>query len=776
MKLIKNILGLGLLFVFGFVLISCVSPSEEIIEEFTVTWKDDNGDILETDTNVLSGTLPTYNSEIPTKESNEDHYDYVFKGWTPEITKVTKDITYTAVYDKVFDTYTITWLDSDNKILNKAQVEHGTIPSFSLPEDTVEWEYTSWDKEVVAATSDTTYIAVRVIQVYKVTWKDADGTVLKEEDVTYNNLPAFDLPLDTKQWKYLSWDQEITLTTKDITYQAVRELQKYKITYLDSDDTVFKTETLEYGKVPNVSLPKDTVEWKYTNWDKEFIAVTDDTTYKAVRQLQEYQISFDSNGGSKVETITGLYGEMIQKPTNPIKEEHGFMAWFQDLELTNEIKWPVELKGDLKLYAAWRTTVPLTDYLKNLLSNYAVNPLSFIPESMKPGFNLADPNKISNDYLNFTNISNIDLTGYGEQWNLVLENINESQRFFKVLTTIEAVVGTSITLFNNYIDSNPEDSNNYNAKHGIYSISIKFENNVISYKLSFGGSDSTTTEISMYQNINSPEKEVRIQLSPANALKYIVSEDKYEFGIRYLGLRRAYIKMEKDSNGHLYGEIFEYLGLDDKFQKSSSLQFYSDDTYVSVVGNKAASMIGFTGYINELYDFNSGKMLGYEVRETLKGITYNTLWFDLTNFTGLNNIKVTKSNETGEETNSNNVYLNNSSTVFETTRFGGLGLKTLSRRYDIELRSRYVFVKENDEIIKKEIKVPMLFIQQEKLDDLVTDVKKQNTYLTNFTYNVPSKVEDKIIADYETLIDIFIEQKDSFSSDDILDFIGSALR
>ena len=74
---------------------------------YTVTWVNYDGTVLETDGNVEYNSTPHYNGATPERAA-ETGYAYEFKGWTPEISPVTGDVTYTAEYTATKDlTYTI---------------------------------------------------------------------------------------------------------------------------------------------------------------------------------------------------------------------------------------------------------------------------------------------------------------------------------------------------------------------------------------------------------------------------------------------------------------------------------------------------------------------------------------------------------------------------------------------------------------------------------------------------------------------------------------------
>ena len=78
---------------------------------YTVTWKNYDGSVLETDTGVTHGATPTYNGATPEKPEDEN-FTYTFDGWSPAVCAVTDNAEYTAQFTaiskRVEPSYTIT--------------------------------------------------------------------------------------------------------------------------------------------------------------------------------------------------------------------------------------------------------------------------------------------------------------------------------------------------------------------------------------------------------------------------------------------------------------------------------------------------------------------------------------------------------------------------------------------------------------------------------------------------------------------------------------------
>lgn len=77
---------------------------------YTITWKNSDGSVLETDENVGLNVVPQYNGATPVRP--EDGENYTFAGWETTVVAATEDAEYVAKYiakDKVVDgeTYTV---------------------------------------------------------------------------------------------------------------------------------------------------------------------------------------------------------------------------------------------------------------------------------------------------------------------------------------------------------------------------------------------------------------------------------------------------------------------------------------------------------------------------------------------------------------------------------------------------------------------------------------------------------------------------------------------
>lgn len=85
-----------------------------------------------------------------------------------------------------------------------------------------------------------------------------------------------------------------------------------------------------------------------TNWSG-----TKDYTFYAQWNINQYTMSFNSNGGSSVSDITQDYLSNVTEPTNPTRTGYNFGGWYSDSELTNLYTFGTMPASDTTLYAKW---------------------------------------------------------------------------------------------------------------------------------------------------------------------------------------------------------------------------------------------------------------------------------------------------------------------------------------------------------------------------------------------------------------------------------------
>ncbi|MBO5286689.1 MAG: InlB B-repeat-containing protein [Clostridia bacterium] len=230
--------------------------------KYTVIWK--NGDsVLETDTEVSQGTIPTYDGAEPTKASDAQ-YSYVFAGWSPEIVEANGDITYTAVFTSVINKYTVTWKNGDNILETDENVEYGVMPVYNgaEPQKAADKQYiyvfSGWSPVVSEVIGNVTYEAqfASAPNSYTIVWKNGDAELEIDEDVAYGSTPSYDGATPTKtttaQYTYTfsGWTPQISSVTESVTYQAqfTETLRSYTVTFYSEDGlTILDTVTVEYG-------------------------------------------------------------------------------------------------------------------------------------------------------------------------------------------------------------------------------------------------------------------------------------------------------------------------------------------------------------------------------------------------------------------------------------------------------------------------------------------------------------------------------------------------
>lgn len=261
----------------------------------------------------------TYNEKVsnrknPVKES-DGYNTYTFLGWRRSdgtmITDisaetVTKNQTYTEIYQETAIPYTVTWIvDGAETVETYYYKDVLRIPANPVKAATPEFTYTfeGWVKndaaEIVSDMSaekvlaNVTYTAKfsAVTNEYTVLFYNDNGTPLGSSKVKYGTSaiapknPVKDMTAESV-YTFEKWDKDFSYVTENMTVTAVykTEPRPYKIRW-NIDGKVTETE-IAYGTMPIFSglvEKNSTPKYKYifTGWDKEITLVDGEKTYIA---------------------------------------------------------------------------------------------------------------------------------------------------------------------------------------------------------------------------------------------------------------------------------------------------------------------------------------------------------------------------------------------------------------------------------------------------------------------------------------------------------------
>ena len=214
----------------SFPLISLISCGPK---KYTVIWQNYDETVLETDLKVKKGEMPEYNGTIPTRETDET-YVYEFLSWSPELTEVSKDVTYVAIF-KAIPYYHITFVDYDDTLLYETTALEGETPVYqgNNPEreedDLFSYEFSGWTPSITSASQDTKYVAAYTatpLVYHHVTFVNYDDSVLYETDVvegraaTYQGETPTQPDDDEFKYEFDGWDKDLSHIFSDVTTKA----------------------------------------------------------------------------------------------------------------------------------------------------------------------------------------------------------------------------------------------------------------------------------------------------------------------------------------------------------------------------------------------------------------------------------------------------------------------------------------------------------------------------------------------------------------------------
>ena len=190
-----------------------------------------------------------------------------------------------------------------------------------------------------------------------VTYKDGDSEYAKQVLPSGTLATRPDAPAATPGYTFggwnkadgTAWDYASDKVTDNITLYAKWAANTYTITFDTAGGSEIAPITQDYGTV--ITAPEAPTREGYTfiGWDKEIPTTmpAENMTVTAQWEINQYTITFDTNGGSEIAPITQDYGTTITAPADPTREGYTFIGWDREIPTTM----PAE---NITLKARWK--------------------------------------------------------------------------------------------------------------------------------------------------------------------------------------------------------------------------------------------------------------------------------------------------------------------------------------------------------------------------------------------------------------------------------------
>lgn len=360
------------------------------INQYTITFESNGG----TDVTALSSD---YQASI-TKPVNPSKTGYTFVDWYSDIALTipyvftqmgASNITLYAKWS--VNQYTITFESNGGSSVTALTSDYqGTITKPTNPTK-VGYTFENWYTDTglntayvfsTMGSSNITLYAKWTLNQYAVNFETNGGSVITSIQVNHGGLVSEPTAPTKLGHAFNGWYSDnnfntpyvfSTVVTQSLILYAKWTVNPYTLSFNANGGADVAAITQNFGTV--VTLPTTTkLGYDFAGWysNPELTTVYASTampgenkTLYAKWTASPYTITFESNGGSIVTSISANYNETIQSPTNPSKQGHTFVGWFSDSALNTPFIFDKMPVGGASLYAKWSVNNYTISYIIN---------------------------------------------------------------------------------------------------------------------------------------------------------------------------------------------------------------------------------------------------------------------------------------------------------------------------------------------------------------------------------------------------------------------------
>ena len=197
------------------------------------------------------------------------------------------------------------------------------------------------------------------------------GTLIKSQNIVYGNKITKPIDPQKDNYDFVGWYKDEDCTIKfdfstriisNITLYAKWSLKHFVVSFVTNGGTKIENQNVEYGCSITKPIDPEKEHNDFAGWytdvsySKPFdfsSTIICNITLYAKWDLKNYIVSFNTNGGTEIQSKSVEYGSSISRPIDPEKENYDFAGWYTDSGYSKIFDFSTNIISNLTLHAKW---------------------------------------------------------------------------------------------------------------------------------------------------------------------------------------------------------------------------------------------------------------------------------------------------------------------------------------------------------------------------------------------------------------------------------------
>jgi alpha-tubulin suppressor-like RCC1 family protein len=184
--------------------------------------------------------------------------------------------------------YTVQFEDWDGtKLKREIGIPHNFAATTPTSPSRYGYRFIGWDKDYSRVTANMTVTAIYAINEYTVQFVNWNGAVLSTQTIPHGSYAIAPDPNPTRQgYNFIGWDKDFSNVIEGLKITALFAPIMHVVQFIDWDGSLLHVFNVPDGGTPTPPPPNPTrAGYEFKGWDKDFSNITGDLTVTAVYDI-----------------------------------------------------------------------------------------------------------------------------------------------------------------------------------------------------------------------------------------------------------------------------------------------------------------------------------------------------------------------------------------------------------------------------------------------------------------------------------------------------------